>query len=1348
VKAAGFTATADLVGRRIRLGWAFLPEPGETVLDPPAVTVRRKQRDFAFLPGDLVYDSEAFPPPPVPGALLVTDLADRDRPDGDRRVREQTITVAEVIDGQPREVLRRTVRTVFGADRALLRQEVELLDVGGVGTVLDPGVPYYYQLDSGGPDADRLRATATAGEVYGHNRLLYELVPEVYRRHDTLARVADEGTGLVPEASTTGGQLRRFLDTFGAATDSLRSSAEGLRRLRDVAAVDARFLPLLAQWVGWDLTADEEIARQRMEIRNAPRLYGAVGTLPGLRSLVDHYTGWSTRVAEFAQHVARASIAPQRNVFASVRTAAGGWEGVDDAAGVLGFAVPNNLAIGAENVAAQLTGARVEPFALHSGISLTLAVDGGLSATVVFGGADFADPAAATAGEVAAVINAAMDELRAEAAGGAVRLRSLLPAATSRIEVTASTASLVSLDGAPRGRLATVTDPDGRLWVAHASTVEAGGVVPRLHVKTHLRGRWYDTQPVEAQPLAPQADPAVVALPDGRLWLAWVEHPGTSLARLRWRQGVPRPLTPARLRGELTAPFKLVPGSRLTLTGYGDTEAFTVQAGDFANPAAATGEEVAAAINGDLTRVSASVAADGSLALRTTATGPGLALRVVLSASTTARALGLADRHLAGRGGWDPSVQWGQSAAVPVIAAGRHAGCAAVPDPEGAVRLFWSTHLDDAWQLARLRYDGRLLVATSAGVGLLTAGVWSAVKAADGLPSNDVRGVAVDADGSTWYATGAGGAVRRPDGSIAVLSTATTGGGLANNDVRAVAVAPDHTVWFAHPAGISARAAAGTWQTVTTANGLPSNDVRHVVVGLGGVVWAATGAGLSRRTSTGWQAVAGLPADVRHIVPGPDGAVWVATGTGPARVGSDGTVTLVDLVAAGAGPGTNDTRAVAPAPAPATSSPRPDEPIAVWVATVAGLVEVSPALRVRRHSTADGLPSDDCRAVLAMPDGTVWVGTPAGLAHRAPGPAGAWLPVSTVDGLVSNAVRALHGPWSAPLLFPPAGDGALEPHAARDGNRLRLVWAERQLPSGPADPWLIRMRTLDWPSFSWSAPVAVTTPAPGGRNTDREPATIPRAGGQARVYFRSNRGGGPRLWSVDLDAGGTPSAPAVVLTGPAADTDPAPVVLPGDAEWLLFRSDRNVALGRLGGGVPGPVDEEASRRAPEEAAVRRFAGSVTAVLDDLDRNRSTRHFGDLLDYTPQQPGGGPLAPDELYTPATIGLYVQRGPAGRPLVQRDADRLRQLLDRFLPVNVSAVIVLRSAALEEVVFPAGHELTDAYKDEYPFAETYLGPGEATAVDPGWLIFRSTDGQSVTANPTDLSTLRRRTWWPPLQ
>jgi phage tail-like protein len=1355
-------ATADLVGRRVRLGWTFTPEDGETVADAPRVTVRRKERDFAFPPPTardpyLVYDSATFPPAPLPAVLEVRDLPDRELVDDAQRVTERTITVADITAGQPREVLRRTVRTVFSPDRRALRQEVELLDVAGA---LAPGVPSYYELDSPElpTDADRAayRATATPGETYGLNRTLYELIPAIHRRHDTVRRRPDAGTGLVPEATAGGGQLRRLIDIFGMTLDAMRSSAEGLRGLRDPAVVDPKFLPLLAHWIGWDLTAAAGLERQRNEIRNAPRLYEAVGSLAGLRTIVDHYTGWSTRVVEFAQHLARTNAAPQRNLFALVERG-GAWWGMDDAAPLLGFAAPNHDDEGGAGIAAELVGSIGEPYALRGGMTITIAIDGALPATITFGPRDFADIAAATASEVAAVLER-HGELQADTVGGAVRLRSHRLDDGSRLEVSRSGASLVSLDGAPGGRLSAVSDAQGRLWLAYATTAGPGGSgLSRLQVKPHLHGRWRDTQPVLERPLVAQSAPTLLTLPGGDLLLAWIDRPGTAEAQLRWRRGSARPFSAARLLGERSEPFALTPGHELVLTGYGASETFLVDARDYADVAAATAAEVAAAFNGQLEGVSAAPALNGALALRTAATGPGVTLRVELTASATAHALGLGDRALLGRGGWDARIDWDAPAPVSSVTAGRHADTAGVVEPDGAVRLFWSTHHHGRWRIARARWDDRIRVATPAGAGVRAPnGAWSSTTTVDGLPDDDVRAVAVDGDGASWYATAAGGAVSRPDGSIAVLSHATTGGGLMSDDVRAVAAGPDGTVWFAHADGVSRLDTTGAWRTLTTAEGLAGDDCRHVVVASDGTAWFATAAGLSRLDTRGnWRtwtaAIDGLPSDdVRHCAIASDGVLWAATASGLVLVGADGAARPFALVAAGAAAGSDDVRAVATAPRP--SSPPGDGSDSIWAATAAGVVELRSMRRAASAGVADGLPSMDCRSVLVASDGTVWVGTAAGAVWRAAD--GGWQVLTTADGLPHDEVRALHGPWSAPLEFAPAGGGDRDPFATLDdANRLWLAWSERRTAGDAADTWLLRARRLVLPAAAWSAPIAVTAVAPGERAKDRHPHLVPALGGGARVYLDSDRSGGPRLWVVDIDPADAAAAPVAVAPGVHSDVEPAAVTLPGGDRVLLFRSDRSFPLARLGGGVPGIDAPDTSRRAPDEASLRRFAGTTTVSLTDLDRNRGSGRFDDLLSYTPQKPAGTretPLEPDELYTRATIGLYVERGLAGRPLTRADADRLRDLLQRFLPANLRAVIVLRpSGLLLEQVFGRSHPLEDAYADSYPFVEHLGGLSDAAAAAlPDWHLFLATDSPSITVDPVDLTTLRRRTWRPPPQ
>src|SRR5262249_2992527 len=148
-------------------------------------------------------------------------------------------------------------------------------------------------------DPSQYRATALVTDSYGTNRTLYDSLPAIYRRHDVAARPATPGSDTVPEAAPLSGQLRRLIDLFGIALDSLRGSAAGLRSLAYLDTGGARFLPLLASWIGWDLVGDVAAPLPRNEIKGASRLGRVVGTIPGLRVLTSQYTGWFTQVAEF-----------------------------------------------------------------------------------------------------------------------------------------------------------------------------------------------------------------------------------------------------------------------------------------------------------------------------------------------------------------------------------------------------------------------------------------------------------------------------------------------------------------------------------------------------------------------------------------------------------------------------------------------------------------------------------------------------------------------------------------------------------------------------------------------------------------------------------------------------------------------------------------------------------------------------------------------------------------------------------------------------------------------------------------------------------------------------------------
>lgn len=309
-------AEPDLVGRRVRVAWDVVPTTDaerapNAAVPSPRLRLRGRGLDFEFEGGDgdgdgdeVVYESATF------DDRVTGDL---DRPSV-RDGGSTTTHVVETVTGAV-EVLRRSRWTTRDAEGRFVRRREEVLDVGG-GEGLTAGAPRYYELARLAAGGERLRAIATPAAAYAlpTARRLYEMLPSVYRRHDVVgppeapgARATGPGIRHIPEAAPTGGQLRRFLDAFGLAADHLRSRAEQLRDLHDVATGDARHLPLLAATIGWDLDqrAEATVPRQRHEIRFAATLYRLTGTRLACRIWVRRLTGWDAEVVEFWRNVAR-----------------------------------------------------------------------------------------------------------------------------------------------------------------------------------------------------------------------------------------------------------------------------------------------------------------------------------------------------------------------------------------------------------------------------------------------------------------------------------------------------------------------------------------------------------------------------------------------------------------------------------------------------------------------------------------------------------------------------------------------------------------------------------------------------------------------------------------------------------------------------------------------------------------------------------------------------------------------------------------------------------------------------------------------------------------------------------
>ena len=622
----------------------------------------------------------------------------------------------------------------------------------------EPGVP---------PPINRVYWSGRSAQVaalattdYGSTTQLYSLLPGIHRVHDPdltdldLQRIADVDPKLAAALATLPadirrkGQLRRFVRAAGSPLDLMRSMAEALRQLHDVDEAPSVFLPMLAHWVGWDVDETLPVYEQRNEVKFAPHLYRTVGTVDSLRRLVTRYTGWYTRAAEMDQALVRSNQPAQLNVYASAESGMS-LVGTDDASTALGFGIGNRTAAGTDAPAkpATLTGTVGQPFVLRQGMELTVTVDDRLPTTVRFQPGDFADIGAATAAEVAAAIGATLTQLSATAVAGRVVLTSHLAGAISSLEIAAASSSLVSLDGAPRGRLAAFADGTRlRLVFAAADPLDvertdaaratlAGeppvlGVPPgrtgdpdplagrdplvvdpaatdRIYVKTWTAGQWRSARPLFELPPAAQGWPAAATF-GGGVFCAWVELPDTTQSKLRCATASPLPARPASLAGTRSEPFVVEPGTHLVFGGRWPVQEGVELAASELPPMPLTAAQVRTLLIAHLTHVDVTVTPRNTLVFSTKTAGGDERLQLDLAASSAAAALGFGPDNASAVGSWDDELAWGAASDVASLPAGRYADAFAVADPAAAnaVDLLWAVFDGTLWRIQCARRTG------------------------------------------------------------------------------------------------------------------------------------------------------------------------------------------------------------------------------------------------------------------------------------------------------------------------------------------------------------------------------------------------------------------------------------------------------------------------------------------------------------------------------------------------------------------------------------------------------------------------------------------------------------------
>jgi ligand-binding sensor domain-containing protein len=301
--------------------------------------------------------------------------------------------------------------------------------------------------------------------------------------------------------------------------------------------------------------------------------------------------------------------------------------------------------------------------------------------------------------------------------------------------------------------------------------------------------------------------------------------------------------------------------------------------------------------------------------------------------------------------------------------------------------------------------EGNKWFGTDGGVSKFDGTTWTTYTTEDGLANNDVYAIAIDAEGNKWfgcysYVSNVGfiGGVSKFDGTT--WTTYTTADGLASNVVSAIAIDAEDNKWFGTEAGVS-RFDGTTWTNYTTEDGLANNNVYAIAIDAVGNKWFGTWSGISKFDGTNWTTYTtedGLVYNyVNAITIDVEGNKWFGSGSDIWRYGDigggvskfDGTTwtnyTTEDGLA------NNTVYAIAI-----------DAEGNKWFGTMGGVSKFDGTDWTTY--TSDGLASNCINAIAIDAQGNKWFGTMGGVSKF---DGTNWTTYTTEDGLADNHINAI-----------------------------------------------------------------------------------------------------------------------------------------------------------------------------------------------------------------------------------------------------------------------------------------------------------------------------------------------------
>lgn len=302
---------------------------------------------------------------------------------------------------------------------------------------------------------------------------------------------------------------------------------------------------------------------------------------------------------------------------------------------------------------------------------------------------------------------------------------------------------------------------------------------------------------------------------------------------------------------------------------------------------------------------------------------------------------------------------------------------------------------------------GDFWVGTRKGLLRRRAGEWKRFTMRDGLPSDDIRAIFEDRDGNLWLGTGAAGLVRLSRRGVVSYRAHD---GLTDDRVWAVQARPGGGLWVGMNDGRLTIGRQGVFLPDPEAQALPADTpVKAVLRTRDGVLWVGTfGSGLWRfyegmgRPVWAEGTFAGPADKVTALHEDREGHLWVGTLNGLFR--------LKDKVALDQAPVFTDVGQMLPEPVggmlnsvqvTALGTAR-DGKLLVGYHGLGVARGVGPGMTWLREE--QGLPSNLVGALHEDVDGTLWIGTAAGLCRWKDGKAHTF---TREEGLVDDRITTI-----------------------------------------------------------------------------------------------------------------------------------------------------------------------------------------------------------------------------------------------------------------------------------------------------------------------------------------------------